>query len=467
MPSSHKFFVALSMDDGEFAGHSAAPDLESLRQIIESKSERDEQAKETKITRDKVDSFDTVFNSLVSVLNSYRRFLPLTLELAPQIVEALAERFVASWVRANGSRRVDVSCANTEVFELNTSLSGEFFRRHEQVTNSMEGAKALPEVMIIGLVSAYDAFLSSLLRVVISKHQEIVLTSEKQLTFKQLLEFGSIENARAILIEREIESVIRKSHDEQFDWMERHLDVVLRRGLSIWPRFIELCERRNLFTHTGGVVSAQYINNCRNHKCDVGGVNVDDRLVIDQKYFQAAVEVVAEIAIKLCYVFWRKFDEGEAEIADSKYNEYCMGLISGRSYTLAEALLSFGCKVPRLRDEIRRMMVVNLANAIRLQGRHEEAKRLLNSEDWSASNDKFKICIASVGGKIEEVLEMMDALGRRISATEYRDWPVFRNTRDDPRFVETFEKIFKEPYLLAPASSTVRQLDNDEGVGNT
>jgi hypothetical protein len=40
-------------------------------------------------------------------------------------------------------------------------------------------------------------------------------------------------------------------------------------------------------------------------------------------------------------------------------------------------------------DRCRRMMRVNLANSIRLQGRQEEAVKVLNADDWSASNDEF------------------------------------------------------------------------------
>jgi hypothetical protein len=306
----------------------------------------------------------------------------------------------------------------------------------------------LPEVALVGLVSAFDGFLASLLRVVFNKHEEIILTSQKQITYKELTEFHSIDEARTTLIEREIESVIRKSHHEQFDWMQNHLGLKLKKGLKIWPIFVELCERRNLFTHTAGIVSAQYIKNCHDHKCDISGINVGQRLRVDNSYFKQAVEAVYEVGIKLCYVFWRKFDEGDSEKADSKFNQRSMDLIAARSYNLAEALLMFSKTVPRIKDNTRRMMIVNLANAIRLQERGDEAKRLLDSEDWSATSNSFRICVASVRGNVDDVLDLMDELGTRFPAEDYRHWPVFRRTREDPRFMEKFETIFGEPLLL-------------------
>jgi hypothetical protein len=113
--------------------------------------------------------------------------------------------------------------------------------------------------MIIGLVSAYDAFLANLLRAIITRHSDIVLTSDKTIRFSELASYSSIDDARTALIDREIESVLRLSHHEQFDWMEKIFHIKLRVKLPVWPRFVELCERRNLLTHTAGVVSKQNI----------------------------------------------------------------------------------------------------------------------------------------------------------------------------------------------------------------
>jgi hypothetical protein len=84
---------------------------------------------------------------------------------------------------------------------------------------------------------------------------------------------------------------------------------------------------------------------------------------------------------------------------------------------------------------------VNLANTIRLQGRIDDARNLLDAEDWSAANDEFKICIASVRQDPEKIFDLMDSLGKRFDPDNYRTWPVFRGIRRDPRFIEKFESI--------------------------
>jgi len=90
------------------------------------------------------------------------------------------------------------------------------------------------------------------------------------------VKFASISETRDALIGREIEAVIRSSHQEQFLWMEDKFSIKLREGLSAWPHFIEICERRNLLTHTGGIVSTKYMLTCKEFKVDVSAIILND-----------------------------------------------------------------------------------------------------------------------------------------------------------------------------------------------
>jgi hypothetical protein len=399
--------------------------------------------------------FKDVSLTFVSVMEAYRKFIPLTLRIAPYLSSAFAQQKIVDFVQAKGSECIDLSNEAATIYELDMSCYREFCINNDEIVAMMEGARFLPEVMVIGLVSSYDAFLSRLLRVVLDRHPEIVLTSEKTIKFSELSTFASIEEARTSLIDREIEAVIRSSHHEQFSWMETRFSMGLRKDLPVWPRFIELCERRNLLTHTGGFVSAQYIANCKAHKFDVSGVKVGSKLAVDSKYFSEAVSVVYEIGVKLCHVFWRKFADHERELADKALNNLGLDLIIGRAYDIAESVLSFGTHILKKHssDSSRRVMIVNLANAIRLQHREEEAKGILGKEDWSAVDNNFRICVASVNGDIDQVLHLMPIIGANgtPSAEDYRTWPVFSGIRADNRFMTTFEEIFGEPLITTGA----------------
>jgi hypothetical protein len=400
-------------------------------------------------------NFASVSRAFVSMMESYRKFTPLTLRLAPYLYSAFASRKMEDFVNSKGKKCLSLSTETSTVCESDVSCYPEFSVYNDEIIAMKEGARLLPELMVIGLVSSYDAFLSQLLRVVLNMHPEIVLTSDKTIKFSELSTFASIEEAGATLIDREIEAAIRLSHHEQFSWMEHRFSMPLRKDLPIWPRFIELCERRNLLTHTGGIVSAQYLANCKAHKCDVTGIQVGSKLAVNSRYFADSVSIIYEIGTKLCHVFWRKFAEAERAEADESLNDLCYGLIYGRSYRLAESLLYFGTRILKehASDSGRRTMIVNLANCIRLQNREDEAKQFLDKEDWSAVDNNFHICVASVYGDIEKVLQLMPIIGAKGKPTteDYRTWPVFSGIRTDGRFLTTFEEIFGEPLITSGA----------------
>ena len=206
----------------------------------------------------------------------------------------------------------------------------------------------IPRSFVIALVSQFDAFLGRLLRAVYANRPEILNASERNLTFANLIEFNSIDEAREYVLEKEIEAVLRESHTEHFDYLERKLGIELRKGLDIWPTFIEVTERRNLFVHTDGVVSTQYIAVCKKHKVNlILGEKVGQVLEADPGYLNTTYNCLYEIAVKLSQVLWRKLLPGELEEADIYLTMVCYELLKREEYTLTGRLLDFALTLPR------------------------------------------------------------------------------------------------------------------------
>jgi hypothetical protein len=460
-----KFYVGIHLEDGEPVGHvvtiGSPPTADAKPPLPEPQAEKTP-------PQDVPVDFDYVLQEFFSVIDVYRKFISLTLSIAPIISMNIAATRIGEFVKAHGRCLDDKPANSLVVYELNMSIFREFTIRNDEVTTALEGAAHLPEVMVIGLVSAYDAFLTRLLRVVFHKQSDLVLTSNKTIKFSDLLKFNSIDDARISLIDREIETAMRSSHHEQIKFMEDTFKLGLTPDLKdVLPRFVELCERRNLLTHTGGVVSKQYINNCSEHKYDVSKVKPGEKLEVDAAYFSRSVDIINEIGVKICYVLWHKYAKTEGATADNRFNSHCVDLMNARAYGVAESLLKFATKTdrPKLSESTRLMMTINLANAIRLQDRSAEANKVLEKEDWSATASEFRLCAASVKGDIDTVIGIMKKLGRSgsINADEYRQWPVFRKTRTDERFVKAFEEIFDEPFIF-PVSTDVVQRKQLEDV---
>jgi hypothetical protein len=209
--------------------------------------------------------------------------------------------------------------------------------------------------------------------------------------------FSSIEDARNFVVDKEVESVLRKNHAEQFDWLENKFGLPLREGLKAWPVFIEVTERRNLFVHTNGIISHQYLDVCRRHSCSLGSdVCAGQSLSVPRTYFESAHECIFEIGVKLSQVLWRKLKPEDIEKADSNLVSVCYELLADGRYRIAKVLLDFAAETLKkyASEENRLTFVVNRAQAYKWSGEEEAVKNIVNEEDWSATSAKFQLAHA-------------------------------------------------------------------------
>ncbi|MCX7346413.1 MAG: hypothetical protein NTU78_11845, partial [Alphaproteobacteria bacterium] len=63
-----------------------------------------------------------------------------------------------------------------------------------------------------------------------------------------------------------IDRVSRDGRDKQIEWFETNFKIdKISKNFEKWPQLMEICERRNLFAHTNGYVSDQYLDGGRKH----------------------------------------------------------------------------------------------------------------------------------------------------------------------------------------------------------
>ncbi len=325
-----------------------------------------------------------------------------------------------------------------------------FERFARRVQKAQQAQLLVPRGLFVALVSQFDAFVGGLIRQLFKLRPEFVNSSGRNLTFSQLAEFGSIEAAREFVIDKEIESVLRDSHADQFDWLEGKFNLPLRKDLSAWPSFIEATERRNLFVHTNGVVSRQYLEVCRKHTCQLpDNICLGQSLRLTREYFKAAYECFLEIGVKLGQVLWRKIQPGDIKKADTNLLSVTYNLIAEERYQLARVLLDFATEILKVHasEESRLTFVVNRAQTYKWTGDEEKCRDILNSEDWTATSLKFRLAYAVLRDDFEEANGIVKQIGKddpEVDRHAYREWPLLKGLRKSPEFGRLFEQIFGE-----------------------
>lgn len=310
----------------------------------------------------------------------------------------------------------------------------------------------IPNNYIISLISIYDAFIGDLVKCLYRLKPELLNGSDKNISFTRLLEFKNIEDAKRHIIDKEIEDLLRKSHVDQFDWLQNKFDIKLKENLSIWPAFVETSQRRNLFAHCNGMISQQYLDVCKIHKVQLKNCCIGTQLSVDQKYFDNACKCFYEIGVKLAHVLWRKLRPDQIEESDVQLGgDVIYHLLCSEQYDLAIIFSDFAINVFKKysTEARRRIYVVNAAIAYKFSGDNKMANKILDAEDWTASDNVFKICMESLKGDFKKASDLMRTIGPDnvwLNKQSYADWPAFKEFRSSEYFLKAYNEVFGEDF---------------------
>jgi hypothetical protein len=395
-----------------------------------------------------VNQFDKVNKEFIKQIESLRETLPLVM-IFISANETKANKDFADFVNKKGIEEKDEEGEGFYKFSPEDSHKYEIHEKNSEIASA--ALDIVPNSLFVSLISQFDSFLGKLIREIFQAKPGILNSSEKNLTFSKLLELKSIEEAKEFIIEKEIESVLRDSHTDHFDWLENKLGIPLRKDLPIWQEFIEITERRNLFVHNDGVVSSQYLSVCRQNKVLFNPEpKLGEKLNITPDYFEKTYKCLFEISVKLTQVIWRKLLANDIEKADESLNDICFELLRQKQLDLATILLDFATIILKKHhnEESKNVFIVNKALSLKLNKKKEECDEIVLSKDWSACSDKFKIAKEALLDNHTEVAKLMKKIGAdgEVTKLSYKIWPLFSEFRKTELFKDTFKDVFVEDY---------------------
>jgi hypothetical protein len=357
--------------------------------------------------------------------------------------------------------------------ELVHVKSREYARRFDSLHSSVNelniALKVVPETFLVSLVSQYDAFLRSLLRDLLLLNSEALRGWQGTIKVCDLAAFATLEEAKRSLIEREIDEIMRGSHTGQNEYIEKTFKVEWSRD-SLWGQFIEITERRNLFVHTNGYVTGQYLRVCKENQIKVSPtVEEGVRLSVNGSYFWTALDVLLELATKLSQVLWRKHVPDALAQADKTLNLFCFDLLCQKRYELLLRILTFATTTLRTKISDEECFHVNMINTALIHKRMKNSKKMaecLAAVDWTKTGDKYRLAEAVLNERYHDAEKFMKKLGQEMSSADYRDFPVFDDFRETVGFKKTYEEIFGKQFTIELPQPTpqVRAAQSIEGA---
>jgi hypothetical protein len=315
--------------------------------------------------------------------------------------------------------------------------------------------KALPVLarsLFMQMFCEFDAFMGALLKVIYLKNQDLLKGISREIAVRDLFEYESIDAIKRAMLEKEIETIRRDSYVEQFAGLEKKFQITLRK-FDEWGEFVELSQRRNIFTHNDGMVSDQYLSVCEREGWKFGPrPAVGSTLHVSLDYFGRALRIMSKVGFMLAHTLWSKVFPSELTEMHDSMNDRIYQCLEHKRWKVAAEIGAFALSDPMRKgvSEINlRIRTVNVAIALKFAGREDESKRLLNSLDWSASYRDFKLAIFVLQDNFDEAVKLMRSIGKSgeiLEQSAYYSWPLFHKFRERPEFYSTYQEIYGEPY---------------------
>lgn len=319
-----------------------------------------------------------------------------------------------------------------------------------EVAHSIIASYSVPRNTVVAMVSFYDAYLAELLECAYAIKPQLLNSCEKEFSFSEIIQFESIDSLKKHIIEKDVESVIRESHSKQLDIISKKFNVSLTSDLPCYNDFIEITERRNLFVHTNGRVSSQYLSICKNRPVDHkdSDVQLGEDLLATPEYVNHCYKTLFEIGVKLGQVIWRKL-ENDLERADDSLIDIGYDLLKNQKFDLACIITDFSCKpyVKHFNKINEYVLCVNQALAYYLKGDKTKCEQIINSVDWSGADLKYRLAHKVLLEQYNDAVEIMKSIGKTDEMhMAYSEWPLFNNFRKEQAFKDVFKNIYGHDY---------------------
>ena len=169
--------------------------------------------------------FERVLERYIELINTQDRSLPVITNILLANAKTWSDRlsdFITKY-KIDEKKEED-----NMLFSLPLNKAAKFQKLLKEQSCSLDSLNLAVSNIVVAIVSLYDYFFSELVRLYYTLNPSVLDISKKQFSAEQVLCFDTIEDFRNSLIEKEIETILRDSHTDQIEWLEKKLDLLFR-----------------------------------------------------------------------------------------------------------------------------------------------------------------------------------------------------------------------------------------------
>ena len=361
---------------------------------------------------------------------------PLKLSLDEASVGKITE------LLANRAIEVDVEEGEAGERTIHIKASPGYIEAFEQATKDLQRRQYQQELLykssLTNLIGSVEWFLARILHQYFEKFPEAVEERGKVFSLQDLKSIGSIEDAKAYVIDSCVEQILRGSFNDWLAFLKQRIRLSMGYIEEHRPKLAEVCERRNLLLHHGGIVNSIYLAKVPAELRQ--GLSIGDQVHVTRPYLEDAISRFERCLILIAAELWKKIDPKDEERAEVLIDIAYEHLVAER-WDVAESLSYFTMCDRQLPEKSHLIGTINYWQSVKWQDRFEEARDEIEATDFSAKDEVFRLAQLVLLDDEEGFFQLLPhalnsgSLPKRALA----EWPLFREMRKSPKYIEEYQ----------------------------
>lgn len=164
---------------------------------------------------------------------------------------------------------------------------------------SYRSADFIRDMSLAYLIAEFESFLRDVLKITFQRKPEILSTSQKSITYEDLVRFKQIDDALHHIIEKEASSIVNNGIEKINKYFADRFKAMMS-TYTEWNEFKERFYRRNIIIHNAGIIDRAY-------KLKTGYKGKDKRMYVSKEYLQKSFKIFEDVSFSVSEHFDSKF----------------------------------------------------------------------------------------------------------------------------------------------------------------
>ncbi|HAP8534131.1 TPA: hypothetical protein IV128_002873, partial [Enterococcus faecium] len=300
------------------------------------------------------------------------------------------------------------------------------------------------ETSLITISNAFESLHSKLISFIIVNSSSSKI-NDKQLSFEQIIELSSLEEAKEYLIEKSVEDVMRGSQITWLKYIGKNTFKEFFKELvdEDEEKFKEFFLRRNLIIHNNAVINKRYLNSIKKISDEKKAFLVGKKISVSLEYLEENMNIIFLISIKSVFYVVKKFFPTQFNIFFKKFHNIAFNYLKSEKYEIAYSVFDMLWKDASKIDASNKLLLtVNYLQSLKWTGNLKRMEQIRKSEDFSLAKNEHLMCLALIDDNFKVAIDILEKLIAETSQSgkddvalvnEYLTWPIFKE------FIETTE----------------------------